>query len=89
MAVQPFASVTIIVYDPAVSPVGSSALKPLLQEYLYGIVPPLTVISILPELLPLQVGLLTVPAIANAVAAPEIVTFVEVVQFFASVTITE
>jgi hypothetical protein len=52
VAVQLLASVTVTVYEPAGKPVGSSTVltivDPVTQEYVYGAVPPETVILIDP-----------------------------------------
>ena len=51
-AIQPFASVTVTVYVPAAKFVGSSCVVLLLQAYVYGAVPPVTVRLIEPVLFP-------------------------------------
>jgi hypothetical protein len=53
---QPFASVTVRVYNPDAKPDKSSELAPLFHEYEYGDVPPVTEISIEPLADPLHVG---------------------------------
>ena len=51
-AVQPFASVTVTEYVPAARLAGSSWVVLLLQAYVYGEVPPVTVRFMDPVLLP-------------------------------------
>ena len=50
----PLASTTVNVYGPAHKPVRSSAVAPLLQEYIYGGTPPVTVASASPIQTPLH-----------------------------------
>ena len=56
VVVQLLASVTVTVYEPAGKPVGSSTVltcvEPVTQEYVYGDVPPDTVILIEPTSCP-------------------------------------
>ncbi len=52
--VQPFASVTVTVYVPAVNPVAVAAVCPPVQAYVYGAVPPLAVTVAAPVLAPLH-----------------------------------
>src|SRR5687768_4991210 len=47
-AVQPTASVTVIVYDPTASAVISAVLPPLLHAYVNGDVPSVTVVTMFP-----------------------------------------
>ena len=89
--VQPFASVTVTLYVPAPNVFGSSTLSPLDHAYVYDVVPPVTVISILPFSPPLHVGFTTTAAVVVISRPPEgpvISTLLVVVQLFASVTVT-
>ena len=54
VAVHPLSSVTVTVYVPAITPVMSSVVAPLLHKYVYGGVPKLAVAST-PSQLPSQV----------------------------------
>ena len=65
VAVQIPELVTVTVYVPAARLTRSSVIAPLLQEYPYGGVPPLDVMSIDPVVLPKQRILLTVPFTAR------------------------
>src|SRR6056297_1933595 len=76
---------------PAPNMPGSSTLSPFDHAYVYGAVPPNTVISILPSVPPLQLGLVNtagVVVISKADAGSPIVTSAVAVQSFASVTVT-
>ena len=86
VAVQLFASVTVTLYVPALTPVRFWVLAEGVQLYVYGVVPPLTVFVTfdVPPLQPIS------PADKDAVRASgcEIVTLAVAVQEFASVTVT-
>ncbi len=90
--VVPAASLTVTEYVPANSPLRSSEVEPLLQLYVYGAVPPLTVRSTVPVAAPLHTGLVCVVDTTTAVGSV-IVTDVDDVQPSvlpaASLTVTE
>ncbi|NBS91855.1 hypothetical protein EBS67_17975 [bacterium] len=84
VAVQPFASVTCTVYDPAVVVVMATVVAPLLQRY---DIPPLAVKSTLPP----EQKVVAPPAVNVAIGKALTVTAAAVlvaVQPFASVTVT-
>ena len=54
MAVHPLASVTVTEKVPELKFCGSSIVEPFDHEYVYGLVPPLTLKLIDPVLFPLQ-----------------------------------
>ena len=87
VALHPFLSVTVTLYDPATSPLGSSSVEPLLHKYVYGAVPPLTVKLMFPSLSPLHNNASPVADACNKVGcvivAPDVV-----VQLLASVIVT-
>ena len=90
--VKPFTSFTFTVYVPAARPIRSCETAPLLQEYVYGAVPPAGVKSIAPVVAALHKTLVCVKAKDNAAAGCVIVTVVVAAQPpdppLASLTIT-
>src|SRR5690242_6591897 len=76
VVVQPLASVTVKVYEPAVNPVCDGVM-------LYGAVPPVGVTITLPSAAPLQVTLVEV-AVAERIGGSVIVTSTVVLQPLAS-----
>jgi hypothetical protein len=87
--VQPLLSVTVIVYVPAVNPATVVVVCPLLHEYVYGPVPPVTpVTDTLPVAPPLQSTLVSVAV--GVITAPVVDTIAVAVWVhpFASVTVT-
>jgi hypothetical protein len=84
---QPFASLTVTLYVPAISPALSSVVGPSFQLKVYGAVPPLTVISIEPLFPSLQLTSACVPVTASAPGCV-IVTVCELVQACPSLTVT-
>jgi hypothetical protein len=87
VAVQPFASVTVTVYEPAISPV---AVEPVPPEgdhaYVYAPVPPDAITDAEPVFPPLHNTFVCVPAVVIAVGCVMVKVFV-VVQPFASVVV--
>ena len=86
VAVHPLASVTVTVYVPAATLLRSCVAAALLHVYVYPAVPPFTVKSIEPLLLP-QVVFVCVVDNARGVGWV-IVTLVVAVHPFKSVTVT-
>ena len=86
--VQLFASVTVTVLAPALSPAITEVVAAVDQRYVYGEVPPDAVTVAAPVLPPKQRTLLTVVEVARAPAGCEIVAPMDMVQLFASVTVT-
>ena len=85
--VQPFASVMVTVYVPALSMERSSFVEPVVHIYVYGTVPPEGVRFTVP--VPLLHGIDDPVAVADKGAAGCVTTTVpDVVQPFASVTVT-
>ena len=87
VAVHPFASVTVSVYDPAHRLLMVAVVAPLLQAYVYGAVPTLTVVFADPSQEPAQLASFEV-ALAVNVAGSLMVTEEVAVHPFASVTVS-
>ena len=87
--VQPFASLTNVVYVPAAKPLNTLVLcaAPPLMLYIYGAVPPLPFSVMLPLLLVAQLGFANTLPKLNAAGAV-INALVVAVQPFASVTVS-
>src|ERR1700733_8277216 len=88
VAVQPFLSVIVTVYVPAVRPVAVALVPPLgVHAYVYGVVPPAPVAVALPLLPPLQLTftILPVEAVSNTGCVTVALPVTE--QPFASVTV--
>ena len=86
-AVQLFASVVVTVYVPAARPERSCVVAPPVQEYVYGMEPPVTVRSIEPVEDPLHS---TFTCVSVRLGPPVLFTVADVVfvQLFASDTVT-
>jgi hypothetical protein len=87
-ALQPFASVTVILYEPAAILVIVWVLPPLDHAYEYGAVPPLTIAEAWP-FDAAQPAFTTPVCTESAVEGAEILTLDEVWQPNASVTVSE
>ena len=89
VCVHPFASVIVTKYVPAANPVKPWVVAALLHAYVYGAVPPLTVKSIAPVLLPKQSTFVWLKLLAKAEAGWVIVVLIVWLQELASVIVTE
>ena len=87
VAVQPFASVIVIVYVPNANPFTVSVVSPLFHKYVNGGVPPFGVATALPLLTVQPVGFPI--TVTNGEAETETLTEVTAIQPFVSVTVTK
>ena len=84
---QLLVSFTVTLYVAAVNPLRSLVFCPVFHKYLYGVVPPVTVMVILPLLPFLQLTLVEVWEVCNSLGSVILkVSLME--QFLVSVTFT-
>ena len=86
--VQLLPSVTVIVWFPAARLTAFCPASPLLQEQLYGIVPPAAVAAAVPSMAPLQV-ISVIPVFTARTVGSAILSEAVWVQPFKSVTVTD
>jgi hypothetical protein len=89
LSVQPFASVNVTEYVPAITPVILAVVAVLLHIYVYAIVPPVALAVAPPSLKPLQLTLLSNCVEATNTAGSVTVTDALSVQPSLSVIVTE
>ena len=88
VALQPFASVTVSEYEPAVSPERFDVVAPLLHVYVNGLVPPVTLDVAVPFAAALHSAFVELVLTDNVDGCDTVV--VDVAEHpFASVTVTE
>jgi hypothetical protein len=85
---QPFASVTVTLYVPAPSAVIELPVLPLLHAYVYGAVPPVTLLTVTRPFVKPQVALVADSVAEDGPVVFETVALVETVQPLADVTVT-